>query len=158
MGVVWFSLRQGEIRTPGFEPAAHFTVAHVPSHLEKRSVVMTLEDRSHGGHRAVLPITISNKEKWKPWRISARSNSCWSEQKDSNLRHTGYKPAALPAELCSEVHQAAHLAWWIFSFWRITVHGNPQSKPPPRWAFGFIFILHRPLRQKRPFSWNLLFF
>ena len=37
----------------GFEPAAHFTVAHAPSHSEKRSVVMTLEDRSHGGHRAV---------------------------------------------------------------------------------------------------------
>ena len=41
------------IRTPGLEPAAHFTVAHAPSHSEKRSVVMTLEDRSHGGHRAV---------------------------------------------------------------------------------------------------------
>ena len=26
---------------------------HAPSRLEKRSVVMTLEDHSHGGHRAV---------------------------------------------------------------------------------------------------------
>ena len=74
---------------------------------------------------------------------------CWSEQKDSNPRHTGWKPAALPAELCSEVHQAAHLAWWIFSFWRITVHGNPQSKPPPRWAFGFHYIKSRYFRYMR---------
>ena len=41
------------VRTPGFEPAARFTVAHAPSHLGKRSVVITLEDHSHGGHRAV---------------------------------------------------------------------------------------------------------
>lgn len=41
------------IRTPGFEPAAHLTVAHAPSRSGKRSVVMTLEDHSRGGHRAV---------------------------------------------------------------------------------------------------------
>ena len=144
MGVVWLS-------SPSRRNQNARTCTSGLSCSEKRSVAMALEDCSHGGHRAVLPITISNKEKWKPWRISARGNSCWSEQKDSNIRHTGLYPVALPTELCSEVHQAAHLAWWIFSFWRITVHGNPQSKPPPRWAFGFHYIVKRTYRTKRTF-------
>lgn len=51
------------VRTPGFEPAAHFTAAHVLSYSEKCSVVMTLEDYSHGGHRAVLPTTFTKGKK-----------------------------------------------------------------------------------------------
>ena len=38
-------------------------LAHVPSRLEKRSYVMTLDDCSHGGHRAVLPITFTKGKK-----------------------------------------------------------------------------------------------
>lgn len=67
------------VRTPGFEPAAHFTVAHAPSHLERRSVVMTLEDYSHGGHRAVLPTTFT-KERMKTLRDPAKLLSCFADR------------------------------------------------------------------------------
>ena len=56
------------------------------SYSEKRSVAMALEDHSHGGHRTVA--------------------NYFYEGKNENFQ--GSSKAALPAELCSEVHQVAH--------------------------------------------------
>ena len=67
------------IRTPGLEPAARFTAAHAPSHSEKRSVVMALEDYSHGDHRAVLPTTFT-KERMKTLRDPAKLLSCLADR------------------------------------------------------------------------------
>ena len=108
---------------------------------KKRSVVMALEDCSHGGHRAVLPITFT-KGKKKTLRefqqgITLADRNRRTRTPDSlNVSQLLYRLSYVPKSTRLRTWPDGYLVFEKSRFMAIR-----NQKPSPRWAFGFILII-----------------